>query len=248
MLRLVEDLLDQPMLDAAPATDLGVLLEEALRTIRRRSLVVIVSDFISAPGWERSLHLLNQRHELLAVRLVDPREVALPDVGTVVIQDAETGEQLEVDTNDRAFRERFAAAAQAREAAINTAIGRRRGGRHDAVHRGRPRPGHRPDGLPPAPPEAAGMTFLWPPLLLAVLLVPLGLLAAIRRIERRPPRAASRPWSVSATRARRPRRDPRRRLLDRLAPALGGRRDWSCSSSRWPGPRRRSPCRASRAP
>ncbi|HEY5434557.1 MAG TPA: DUF58 domain-containing protein [Candidatus Limnocylindrales bacterium] len=124
VLRLVEDLLDQPMLDAAPATDLGVLLEEALRTIRRRSLVVIVSDFISAPGWERSLHLLNRRHELLAVRLVDPREVELPNVGTVVVQDSETGEQLEVDTNDRAFRERFAAAAQAREAAINTAIGR----------------------------------------------------------------------------------------------------------------------------
>lgn len=124
VLRLVEDLLDQPMLDAAPATDLAVLLEEALRTIRRRSLVVIVSDFISAPGWERSLHLLNRRHELLAVRLVDPREVALPDVGTVVISDAETGEQLEVDTNDRAFRERFAAAARAREAAINGAIGR----------------------------------------------------------------------------------------------------------------------------
>ena len=124
VLRLVEDLLDQPMLDAAPATDLGVLLEEALRTIRRRSLVVIVSDFISAPSWERSLHLLNRRHELLAVRLVDPREVELPNVGTVVVQDSETGEQLEVDTNDRAFRERFAAAAQTREAAINTAIGR----------------------------------------------------------------------------------------------------------------------------
>jgi len=124
VLRLVEDLLDQPMLDRAPATDLGVLLEQGLRTIKRRSLVVIVSDFISAPGWEKPLHLLNRRHELLAVRLVDPREVELPDVGTVVIQDAETGEQLEVDTHDRAFRERFAAAGRAREAAVNAAIGR----------------------------------------------------------------------------------------------------------------------------
>jgi uncharacterized protein (DUF58 family) len=124
VLRLVEDLLDQPMLDGAPATDLGVLLEQGLRTIKRRSLVVIVSDFISAPGWEKPLHLLNRRHELLAVRLVDPREVELPDVGTVVIQDAETGEQLEVDTHDRAFRERFAAAGRAREAAVNAAIGR----------------------------------------------------------------------------------------------------------------------------
>ena len=124
VLRLVETLLEQPMLDGAPATDLGVLLEEGLKTIRRRSLVVIVSDFISAPGWEKPLHLLNRRHELLAVRLVDPREVELPDVGTVVIADAETGEQLEVDTHDRAFRERFAAAARAREAEVNAAIGR----------------------------------------------------------------------------------------------------------------------------
>ncbi len=89
---------------------------------RRRSLIVIVSDFISTPGWERPLHVLNERHELLAVRLVDPREQALPDVGIVTIQDAETGEQLEVDTGDRRFRERFAAAALEREAEIGGAL------------------------------------------------------------------------------------------------------------------------------
>jgi uncharacterized protein (DUF58 family) len=118
VLRLIEDLLREPMLERAAATDLGVLLDAGLRTIRRRSLVIIASDFISAPGWERPLHLLSRRHELLAVRLVDPRERSLPDVGVVVVQDAETGEQLEVDTGDRAFRERFAAAARARDAAV----------------------------------------------------------------------------------------------------------------------------------
>jgi uncharacterized protein (DUF58 family) len=124
VLRLVDGLLRQPMLQAAPATDLGGLLDVGLRTIRRRSLVVIVSDFISEPGWEGRLHLLNQRHELLAVRLVDPRERELPDVGLVVIGDAETGEQIEVDTSDRAFRERFAAAAAEREAGIDRALAR----------------------------------------------------------------------------------------------------------------------------
>ena len=122
VLRLVDRLLGQPMLAESQPTNLADLLENGLRTIRRRSLVVVVSDFISAPGWEGRLHLLNQRHEVLAVRLVDPRERALPDVGVVVIADAETGEQIEVDTGDRGFRERFAAAAADREVALDTAF------------------------------------------------------------------------------------------------------------------------------
>ncbi|MEJ2719186.1 MAG: DUF58 domain-containing protein, partial [Deltaproteobacteria bacterium] len=87
--------------------------------IPRRSLIFVISDFISAPGWERSLHLLNQRHEVLAIRLWDPREVELPDVGPIVMEDAETGEQLYVDTHDRKFRQRFQEAARQREAALN---------------------------------------------------------------------------------------------------------------------------------
>jgi uncharacterized protein (DUF58 family) len=124
VLRLINDLLRQPLLPNAPATDLGALLDAANRTIRRRSLVVIVSDFISTPTWERPLHLLGQRHELLAVRLIDPREQTLPDIGPVVVEDAETGEQLYVDTGDRAFRERFTAAAMAREASTSEAFRR----------------------------------------------------------------------------------------------------------------------------
>ena len=68
----------------------------------------VISDFISEPGWERSLDLLDRRHEVMAIRLVDPREVALPDVGPVILEDAETGEQLYVDTGDPGFRRRFA--------------------------------------------------------------------------------------------------------------------------------------------
>jgi uncharacterized protein (DUF58 family) len=124
VLRLVDELLAEPMLDHAPATDLAGLLDEAARSIRRRSVVVIVSDFISTPGWERPLHLLDRRHELLAVRLVDPRETALPDVGLVLLRDAETGEQLEVDTGDAGFRRRFAEAATTREAELRGAFAR----------------------------------------------------------------------------------------------------------------------------
>ncbi len=124
VLRLIADLLSQPRLANAPFTDLSPLLDAGQRTIKRRSLVFIVSDFISAPGWERPLSLLNRRHEVVAVRLLDPREIELPDVGSLIMEDAETGEQLYVDTHDAAFRRRFRDAAQRREAEVNGAFGR----------------------------------------------------------------------------------------------------------------------------
>jgi len=119
VLRLVNDLLKQPKLERAPFTDLSPLIKGGLHAIRKRSLVVIVSDFISLPGWERPLSLLNQRHEVLAVRLWDPREIELPDVGAIILEDAETGEQVYVDTHDKKFRLRFEQIAQQREAALN---------------------------------------------------------------------------------------------------------------------------------
>jgi uncharacterized protein (DUF58 family) len=122
VLRLVNDLQKQPRLPRAPFTDLTPLLQGALYGIKKRSLVFIISDFISAPGWERTLTLLNQRHEVLAVHLYDPREVELPDIGMVVMEDAETGEQLYVDTHDMRFRARFKEAALQREAVLNAAF------------------------------------------------------------------------------------------------------------------------------
>ncbi len=124
VLRLINDLLKQPRLAHAPFTDLTFFLNGALNAIRRRSLIFVISDFISAPGWEKPLSLLNQHHEVLAIRLWDPREVELPDIGVIVMQDAETGEQLHVDTHDRKFRQRFYAAAQQREAALSEAFKR----------------------------------------------------------------------------------------------------------------------------
>ncbi len=118
VLRLVNDLLKQPHLDHAPLTNLGPLLTSGLNAIKQRSLVFIISDFISLPGWEKPLALLNQRHEVLAIRLWDPREMDLPDVGPIIMEDAETGEQLYVDTHDRKFRKRFKEAAEQREAQL----------------------------------------------------------------------------------------------------------------------------------
>jgi uncharacterized protein (DUF58 family) len=104
-------------------TDLRALLRSALQVVRRRSLVFVVSDFISAPGWDKPLAQLAQRNEVVAIRLIDPLERALPDLGLVLMQDAETGEQLYVDTGDAGFRRRFEAAAQAREDALFAAFG-----------------------------------------------------------------------------------------------------------------------------
>ncbi len=106
------------------ATHLADLLHAAANLIKRRSTVFVVSDFISEPGWERPLGALSLRHEVVAVRLLDPLELELPDLGLLPIRDAETGEQILVDTHDRGFRKRFARIAAQREAELREALGR----------------------------------------------------------------------------------------------------------------------------
>ena len=122
VLHILSKMVSRPELPQSGATRLHDLLQSALQFMRRRSVVFLVSDFISAPGWGEPLAHLALRHEILAVRLFDPLEQALPDLGLVVVQDAETGEQLLVDTHDRAFRKRFATAAERRETAIRSAF------------------------------------------------------------------------------------------------------------------------------
>jgi uncharacterized protein (DUF58 family) len=101
-------------------TSLTELLQLADGVIKRRSLVFVVSDFISTPGWQQALARLARRHEVVAVRLWDPMEMQLPDVGLVTVEDAETGEQLFIDATDPAFRERYETiAAQQEEALID---------------------------------------------------------------------------------------------------------------------------------
>lgn len=105
-------------------TRLHELLQSAARLVRRRSTLFVVSDFISEPGWEKALGLLAQRHEVIAVRLLDPLELELPDLGLIPIRDAETGEQLLVDTHDAGFRRRFVQIAAQREAELRQALAR----------------------------------------------------------------------------------------------------------------------------
>lgn len=118
VLRLLRELLAKRPAPAGTTTDLTALLSAGLNSFQRRSLVFVVSDFFSEPGWERPLALLARRHELIAIRLVDPRESALPDAGMIIVEDAETGEQITVDTSNRTFRRRFEEAAERREAQL----------------------------------------------------------------------------------------------------------------------------------
>ncbi len=103
-------------------TQLHDLLQRAAPLMPRRATVFVVSDFISAPGWADALGRLAQRHEVLAVRLYDPMEMAVPDLGMVTLQDAETGEQLLVDTNDPAFQARYAELAAQHETQMRDAF------------------------------------------------------------------------------------------------------------------------------
>jgi uncharacterized protein (DUF58 family) len=115
VLRLTRDLLRETQAPSKTTTDLNVLLNAGLNSFKRRSLVFVISDFISEPGWQRPLSLLNRRHELIGIRLWDPREVELPNAGLIVVEDAETGEQLLVDTSNPDFRRRFSQVAERRE-------------------------------------------------------------------------------------------------------------------------------------
>jgi uncharacterized protein (DUF58 family) len=122
VLHIIDRMMSRPERSASGETNLSEFLANAFQIMRRRSVVFVVSDFISKPGWADALGQLAQRHELIAVRLFDPLEMNLPDLGLLVIQDAETGEQLFVDTHDRRFRARFSEAAERRETALRSAF------------------------------------------------------------------------------------------------------------------------------
>ena len=113
---------EQPDNKNSGPTRLRELLDSAANLVRRRSTIFVLSDFISEAGWEKPLGMLAQRHEVVAVRLLDPLELDLPDLGLIPIRDAETGEQLLVDTHDAGFRKRFARIAAQREAQLRQSL------------------------------------------------------------------------------------------------------------------------------
>lgn len=121
VLRIAHHLL-QPPRPSAGGTDLSLLFRAASGVARRRSLVVVLSDFISVPGWVPSLALLARRHDVVAVQVVDPRESELPAVGMVYVEDAETGEQIFVDTDDPGFQRRLRQAARERQEELRAQV------------------------------------------------------------------------------------------------------------------------------
>ena len=100
---------------AGTTTDLRVLLSQAQAVIRRRASIFLVSDFITQADWHAPLSQLARRHEVVAIRLRDRLEREIPNLGLLLMQDAETGQQLLVDGNDAGFRTRFALIAAERE-------------------------------------------------------------------------------------------------------------------------------------
>jgi uncharacterized protein (DUF58 family) len=116
-----------------PATTRRVALDEGLarlsRTVRRRGLVVVISDFLDDGDWERWMRLLAIHHEVLAVEVVDPRELELPAVGALALVDPETGRTRHVDTSSPKLRARYAEAAAVQRADIAAAL-RRAGAGH----------------------------------------------------------------------------------------------------------------------
>ena len=111
--------------DSRPAatTDLAAMLD-AVAALARRCLVVVISDFIGTGEWERRLIRLAHRNEVVALRVVDGADDALPEVGLIVVEDAETGEQVLVDSGDPWFRARFRDGVDEREAALRSGMRR----------------------------------------------------------------------------------------------------------------------------
>jgi uncharacterized protein (DUF58 family) len=124
--------------DGGPSVRLVDGLAQVAAAPRRRGLVVVVSDLLDGdpvgqePAWSKPLRRLGTRHDVVVVEVIDPRELELPSVGVLRLSDPESGRQLEVQTADRALRERYAAAATEQRAAHARAV-RRAGATHVVV-------------------------------------------------------------------------------------------------------------------
>lgn len=118
LLRILAEIAEHETPDGAGVTDLQQALLVLDGVARRRGLVVVVSDFLVADGWDWAIRVVAQRHDVLAIQITDPRERELPNVGVVLLRDPATGRQREVATQKRSVREAFAAAAAERQETI----------------------------------------------------------------------------------------------------------------------------------
>jgi uncharacterized protein (DUF58 family) len=127
-LGLLRALLAVPRGTPGPGPSLSDSLDGLGRALRQRGLVVVVSDFLD-DGWEPSLRRLTARHQVIAVEVVDPRELTLPNVGVLTVVDPETGRRREVATASRRLRTRYAAAAAEQKEVVRASL-RRAGAAH----------------------------------------------------------------------------------------------------------------------
>lgn len=104
VLTLIQDIEEYAVERTVLETDLSILLEAAAMVIRRRSLIFLISDFYSTPGWERILGQLALKNEVTGIRIYHPDEYHFPPVGLVWVEDAETGEQFLLDSSNHAFQ------------------------------------------------------------------------------------------------------------------------------------------------
>jgi uncharacterized protein (DUF58 family) len=119
LLRRIDEVARADEIPGARASDdLGLAMRRAARLARRSGLVVVVSDFLSRDEWAKPMRALAARHDVLAIEVVDPRELELPPIGLVTFVDTQTGQRLEVQTASRRLRTRYAAAAAAQRADI----------------------------------------------------------------------------------------------------------------------------------
>jgi uncharacterized protein (DUF58 family) len=122
-LRIGRELDRGPDSRAAATTDLAAMLD-TVASLARRCLVVVISDFIGTGEWQRPLLRLAHRNEVVALRIVDGADDALPEAGLIVVEDAETGEQILLDSADPWFRTRFRDGVDEREAGLRSGMRR----------------------------------------------------------------------------------------------------------------------------
>ena len=122
-LRIGRELDRGPDSRAAATTDLAAMLD-TVASLARRCLVVVISDFIGTGEWQRPLFRLAHRNEVVALRIVDGADDALPEAGLIVVEDAETGEQILVDSADPWFRARFRGGVDDRDAQLRSGMRR----------------------------------------------------------------------------------------------------------------------------
>jgi uncharacterized protein (DUF58 family) len=121
---LMHRVISAPRADGGGVTQLDAGLARLVTASKRRGLAVVVSDFLTASPWQDAMRLASARHETLAVEVLDPRELDLPDVGTMIVVDPETGDVREVETGKADLRLRYAQAARAQREDIARSLRR----------------------------------------------------------------------------------------------------------------------------